>query len=68
MKFGVVDLMENKGLMREYGIRTAPSIKVFGEDKSDPEDYSGGRQASDIVSFINEYATEGGFVDVDPRL
>ena len=43
MKFGVVDVMSNRGLTREYGIKSAPSIKVFGEDKSSPEDYIGRR-------------------------
>ena len=43
VKFGVVDVMSNRGLMREYGVKTAPSIKVFGEDKFNPEDYFGRR-------------------------
>ena len=41
---------------------------MFGEDKLNPDDYSGRRQANDIVTFINEYASEQGFVEVDPRL
>ena len=43
VKFGVVELMSNKNLMRKYDIKSAPIIKVFGEDKFNPEDYSGRR-------------------------
>ena len=49
VKFGVVDVMANRDLLKEYDVRQSPSIKVFGVDKENPEDYYGERKASSIV-------------------
>ena len=63
VKFGVIDVMANRDLLKEYDVKQSPSIKVFGADKENPEDYYGLRKASNIVSFINNYAEKQGFVD-----
>ena len=62
VKFGAVDVMANKQLTTRFGIKRSPTIKIFGEDKMNPDDYLGHRKHDDIVSFVNEYAALNGFI------
>jgi protein disulfide-isomerase A6 len=43
-------------LASKYGVKGYPTIKVFKVGKKDPEDYNGGRTASDIVTFAKNLA------------
>lgn len=49
-----VDADAHKDLASRFGVRGFPTLKWFNKDPSDPEDYSGGRSAEDIIEFINE--------------
>jgi len=51
MKMGQVDATTEKSLGQKYGIQGFPTIKFFGQDKTSPEDYQGGRSKSDLVTF-----------------
>ena len=63
VKFGVVNVMDNRDLTSQYGVKRTPTVKVFGTDKANPEDYAGRRKASDLVDFIVKYATDNNFID-----
>lgn len=39
---GAVDADAHKQLAGQYGIRGFPTIKIFGANKNNPEDYQGG--------------------------
>ena len=67
VKFGSVDVMANRDLTTRYGIKRSPTVKVFGVDKSAPEDYVGQRKQSDLVTYCNDYATEHNFVVPPPE-
>jgi len=67
VRFGAVNAMTNRGLSKKYNVKRAPTIKVFGQDKSSPVDYLGHRKAGDVVSFLSDYATEQGFI-VAPKV
>jgi len=51
-----VDATEAPALAEHYKLEGFPTIKFFpkGGDVNDPEEYDGGRQADDIVSWVNE--------------
>jgi len=52
---GNVDATVNQGIAGKYGVQSYPTIKVFGGGKkTTPDDYNGGRTASDIVTFATE--------------
>ena len=52
---GNVDATVSQGIAGKYGVNGYPTIKVFGGGKkSTPVDYTGGRTASDIVTFGEE--------------
>ena len=51
VKYGAVDATVHQGLAQRYGVQGYPTIKFFGSDKTNPEDYSGGRSSSDLVAF-----------------
>lgn len=53
MKFGAVNVMENRDLTQLYEVKRSPTIKVFGHDKEEPEDYSGHRQRAELVKYVN---------------
>ena len=63
VKFGVVNVMDNRDLTSKYGVKRTPTVKVFGSDKEHPEDYAGRRKASDLVDFIVKYAADNSFID-----
>ncbi|XP_065175338.1 protein disulfide-isomerase A6-like [Sycon ciliatum] len=59
VKLGAVDATVHQSLSSRYGVQGFPTIKFFpAGDKSSPEDYQGGRTASDIVSFGESKALE----------
>ncbi|CAI7810544.1 unnamed protein product, partial [Closterium sp. NIES-54] len=49
-----VDCDEHKDVCSKYGVSGFPTLKWFPAGKSKPEDYNGGREASDLVEFVNE--------------
>ncbi|XP_049861730.1 protein disulfide-isomerase A6 homolog [Schistocerca gregaria] len=49
IKVGAVNADEHKSLSSQYGVRGFPTVKIFGSDKSKPEDYSGPRTAEGLV-------------------
>lgn len=67
IKFGSVDVMANRDLTTRYGIKRSPTVKVFGVDKSAPEDYVGHRTQADLVKYCNDYATEHDFIVPPPE-
>lgn len=48
-----VDADANKGLAERFGVEGFPTLKYLPPGGGAPEDYSGGRELSDLVSFIN---------------
>lgn len=67
VKFGAVDVMANRDLIKKFGIKRSPTIKVFGIDKSAPEDYLGHRKQADLVSYCGEYCTKHNFLVPEPK-
>merc|ERR1719272_17874 len=52
---GNLDATVNPNTAGKYGVKSYPTIKVFGGGKkTTPDDYTGGRTASDIVTFGEE--------------
>ena len=52
---GAVDATVHQALAQRYGIQGYPTIKYFkAGKKGSPEDYDGGRTASDIVAWAEE--------------
>jgi len=51
-----VDADQHKDLGGRFGIRGFPTLKFFPKGKTEAEDYSGGREANDIIEFINNKA------------
>lgn len=49
IKVGAVNADEHKSLSSQYGVRGFPTVKIFGSDKSKPEDYNGPRTAEGLV-------------------
>ncbi|XP_036449798.1 protein disulfide-isomerase A6-like [Colossoma macropomum] len=49
VKVGAVDADQHKSLASQYGIQGFPTIKIFGANKNNPEDYQGGRTSQAIV-------------------
>ncbi|KAJ8334091.1 hypothetical protein SKAU_G00397300 [Synaphobranchus kaupii] len=55
IRLGKVDATEEADLAQEYGVRGYPTIKFFkGGEKESPKEYSAGRQADDIVSWLKK--------------
>lgn len=55
VKLGAVDATVHQQLAGRFGIQGYPTIKYFkAGKKSSPEDYDGGRTASDIVAWAEE--------------
>ena len=48
---GAVDCTSHESLCGQFGVQGFPTIKFFGSQKQEPEDYSGGRDAASIVAF-----------------
>lgn len=60
VKLGAVDATVHTVVAGRFGIRGYPTIKYFPAGKKDPEgeEYTGGRTASDIISWANEKLAE----------
>lgn len=59
VKLGAVDATVHASLAQQYGVQGYPTIKYFPAGrKSDPEEYDGGRTASDIVNWALERHVE----------
>lgn len=53
-KLGAVDMTVNGVVGQPYDVKGYPTLKVFGSNKSSPEEYSGGRNAKAIIKFVNK--------------
>lgn len=49
MKVGAVNADDHKELGGKFGVRGFPTIKIFGANKSKPDDYNGARTAQGLV-------------------
>lgn len=49
---------EHRSLGSEYGVTGFPTLKIFGLDKNNPDKYSGGRTAADMVDGVLKAAKE----------
>ena len=49
-----VDCTVEKDLCSQYGVKGFPTLKLFRASASNPTDYTGGRTADDIYSFISK--------------
>jgi protein disulfide-isomerase-like protein len=48
-----VDADKHRDLGSKYGVQGFPTLKFFPKGSSTPEDYEGGREAEDIINFVN---------------
>jgi len=48
-----VDADKHKDLGGRYGVKGFPTLKFFPKGSKEPQDYSGGREAQDIIDFVN---------------
>lgn len=48
VKLGAVDMTEHQSVGQPYDVKGFPTIKFFGNDKSSPQDFNGGRDADSI--------------------
>ena len=62
IRFGAVDVMANRDLTKQFGIKRSPTVKVFGHDKSSPEDYLGQRKQKDVIDYVDNYTTKHNFI------
>jgi len=51
-----VDADAHKDLASRFGVSGFPTLKFFKKGSTDPVDYNGGREAADIVEYINKEA------------
>jgi protein disulfide-isomerase-like protein len=51
-----VDADAHKELATRFGVSGFPTLKFFKKGSTEPVDYSGGREAADIIEFINKEA------------
>jgi protein disulfide-isomerase A6 len=51
-----VDASAAESLARRYGVQGFPTLKLFGENKAEPIEYSGGRDAQAIVNWAMSQA------------
>jgi protein disulfide-isomerase A6 len=51
-----VDADAHKELASRFGVTGFPTLKFFKKGSTEPEDYNGGREAADIVEWINKQA------------
>ncbi len=52
-KVAKVDADAHRDLGERFGVKGFPTLKWFPKGSLEPQDYSGGRKADDIVEFIN---------------
>jgi protein disulfide-isomerase A6 len=51
-----VDADAHKDLAGRFGVTGFPTLKFFKKGSTEPEDYNGGREAADIVEYVNKQA------------
>lgn len=54
VKLGAVDIKKDKQLAHTYGIKSVPTLLIFGEDRVSPEKYNGRKTVEDIVETLLE--------------
>ena len=68
IRFGAVDVMANRELTQKYGIKRSPTVKMFGRDKTSPDDYLGQRKYADIRDYADSYANEHNYIYAAPEV
>lgn len=58
--------MENRNLTQDYNVTRSPTVKIFGLNKKEPENYTGHRQRTELVKYINDYAEKHSFKEDPP--
>jgi len=58
INLGALDATQHGSIAQEYGVQGYPTIKYFPPGASEPEEYNGGRTASDIVRWAEEKAAD----------
>ena len=58
-KVGAVDCTAHQSVCSQYGVQGYPTIKVFGQNKHQPQDYQGGRDSGSIVAFARQVSRHG---------
>ncbi|XP_065915542.1 uncharacterized protein [Dysidea avara] len=61
-----VDADGQRDLGSRFGVKGFPTLKFFPKGSTDPEDYSGGRTADDIIKYINEKTGGRGRINKPP--
>ena len=56
VKIAQVDAEANKALAGDYSVSSYPTIKFFPKESTKAEDYSGAREESAFLTFLNEKA------------
>jgi len=51
-----VDCDKHKALKDRFGIKGYPSLRFFPKGSTTPQEYSGGREAGDIIDYVNNKA------------
>eukprot|EP01122_Echinamoeba_exundans_P008819 TRINITY_DN2_c1_g1_i1.p2 TRINITY_DN2_c1_g1~~TRINITY_DN2_c1_g1_i1.p2 ORF type:complete len:386 (+),score=148.47 TRINITY_DN2_c1_g1_i1:21-1178(+) len=51
-----VDADKHKDLASRFDVRGYPTLKWFPKGSTSPQEYNGGREADDIIKFVNEKA------------
>jgi len=51
-----VDCTEQRDLCERFGVQGFPTLKIFRNDGSEPQEYDGPRKADGIVKFMERYA------------
>jgi hypothetical protein len=64
IKFGVVNVADNLGLVHHFGVERSPTIEIFGADKSRPTRYGGTRTHEAMDEY---FLTEAPYEGFDPR-
>eukprot|EP00056_Hartaetosiga_gracilis_P010512 m.155789 g.155789 ORF g.155789 m.155789 type:complete len:356 (-) comp13329_c0_seq1:3468-4535(-) len=54
-----VDADKHRDLGKRFGVSGFPTLKYFEKGSSEPSDYSGGRTAEDLLTFINKKGFNG---------
>jgi len=66
IKIAQLDATTAPDIAKKYGVSGYPTIKYFPKGKTEPEEYSGGRTADTIVSWVNEKVGTSRKVKVAP--
>jgi len=61
-----VDADAHKELGSRFGVSGFPTLKFFKKGSTTPEDYNGGREAKDIIDYVNTQAGTRGRVNKAP--